>query len=101
LPNDGVLNEAASLDGHWGLRKLIAFNNDNHMALAHEVHEVDVLIHCISSWHHAGRATHVLTKLAKNSNLPSPNLILVTPIRAPASLLSGSGGCQEQRRLST
>jgi transketolase len=27
------LNEVASLDGHWGLRKLIAFYNDNHISI--------------------------------------------------------------------
>uniref|UniRef100_A0ACD5WQG6 Uncharacterized protein n=1 Tax=Avena sativa TaxID=4498 RepID=A0ACD5WQG6_AVESA len=30
---EGVANEASSLDGHWGLGKLIAFYDDNHISI--------------------------------------------------------------------
>jgi transketolase len=30
---DGVANEASSLAGHWGLGKLVAFYDDNHISV--------------------------------------------------------------------
>jgi len=101
LGSAGADDDNEEEDGSAGTPEICC--RHSHAALAREVRaQVDVLVRCASSWRHADRAaakraTHVLAELAKNGNLPSPNLTPAAPIRAPASLPSGSGGCQLSR----
>ena len=96
LGSAGADDDNEEEDGSAGTPEICC--RHSHAALAREVRaQVDALVRCASSWRHADRAaakraTHVLAELAKNGNLPSPNLIPAAPIRAPASLPSGSGG---------
>jgi hypothetical protein len=101
LGSAGADDDNEEEDGSAGTPEICC--RHSHAALAREVRaQVDALVRCASSWRHADRAaakraTHVLAELAKNGNLPFPNLIPAAPVRAPASLLSGSGGPQLNR----
>ena len=101
LGSAGADDDNEEEDGSAGTPEICC--RHSHAALAREVRvQVDVLVRCASSWRHADRAaakraTHVVAELAKNGNHPSPNLTPAAPIRATASLPSGSGGCQLSR----